>query len=57
MTVKELINKLKKYDKDLDVAVAFGEEDGTDFHIEVSDFCIFLVAQTNGEREYKTISK
>lgn len=48
MTVKELINKLKKYDEDLDVAVAFDEEDGTDFHIEASDFCVFLVADEWG---------
>jgi hypothetical protein len=48
MTVKELINKLKKLDKDLDVAVAFNDEDGTDFHLEVSDYCVFLVADEWG---------
>lgn len=43
MTVKELIEVLKNYDEDLDVAVAFGEEDGVDFKIEASDLCVFFV--------------
>ena len=43
MMVKELIEILKTYDEDLDVAVAIGEEDGTEFKIEASDLCVFFV--------------
>ena len=44
MTVKELIKKLKKFDGDKDIFIAFDEGDGDDFEIEEGDYSIFLVS-------------
>lgn len=49
MTVKELIKKLSKFDKNLDVAVAVNDEDGEEFTIEASDLCIFFVIKREEE--------
>ena len=49
MTVKELIKKLSKFDKNLDVAVAVNDEDGEEFTIEASDLCVFFVIKREEE--------
>jgi hypothetical protein len=46
MTVKDLIEELKKYDEDYFVHVAIDEEsDGVDFEIEEGAAAIFFVAK------------
>ena len=51
MTVNEFINLLHKHnvDFDKDLAVAIGENDGSDFHVEESEYTIFLVQSDWGE--------
>ena len=44
MTVGELRDRLLEYDDDMEIFIAFGEEDGRDFEIEDSGISVFLVA-------------
>ena len=45
MIIAELKEILNQYDENLEIFVAFGEEDGEDFIIEENEYAICLVAR------------